>query len=221
MRASEQQTTFSLLHENREKGLQILYERYGKRLYNYAMKSWHLDEDEASEMVFQTLFKVASNTKRYEFESEKKFGNFVFSIFCNQLRQYYRDQKRWSGKVNFYSFDESLFDESMQDVSLHVEREIQKELVKQFISEYRDDSAKKNQYLSCLSEVLADMEDWERIILLQRAQDVPYAEISPYIDKPVDQLKVYHQRARKKLINLFTGKLKSIGLGKENDEQEA
>ena len=47
--------TYTLLREQRENGVEVIYERYGKKLYSYAISSWHLDEDTSWEIVYETL----------------------------------------------------------------------------------------------------------------------------------------------------------------------
>jgi RNA polymerase sigma-70 factor (ECF subfamily) len=205
MNTSDQETTYTILQQNRQKGMQLLYERYGKQLYNYAITTWQLSEDEAWELAYETLLKISAGINEYEFESEKKFGSFVFTVFCNLLRNFYRDEKRRAERIRFLSFDEALFDESKDSPSLQTEREVQAQLVEQFVRAYweepRNDEAKTK--LNCLHTALAGLEDWERVLLLQRAQQIPYAEIARFVNKPADQLKVYHQRARKKLLRRF------------------
>jgi RNA polymerase sigma factor (sigma-70 family) len=210
MKTSEQEATYAILRQNSENGLQILYERYGKRLYDYSINSWQLLEDEAWELVYETLLKTISSVKQYEFESEKKFGSFIFTIFCNLLRRYYRDEKKRAERISFLSFDETLFDEAKDDPTLQTERDVQAQLVGQFIHSYWEEESSTNQYLASLDMALNQLENWERVLLLQRAQGVPYSEIANFVDKPADQLKVYHQRARKKLIEHFTAVLKTI-----------
>ena len=39
---------------------------------------------------------------------------------------------------------------------------------------------------------------------------MPYSEIAKFMHKPADQLKVYHQRAKKKLTTLLEEKLTCI-----------
>lgn len=203
MNTSNQETTYAVLQQNREKGLQALYERYGKRLYSYAIASWQLSEDEAWELVYETLLKTASSIKQYEFESEKKFGSFVFTVFCNLLRRYYRDEKRRAERISFLNFDEALFEEAKENPILQTERDVQAKLVKQFVSTYWEEQPSTVEYLACLQTVLDEFEDWERVLLLQRAQQIPYSEIAQFVNKPADQLKVYHQRALKKLMQRF------------------
>jgi len=205
MNTSDREITYTILQHNRQKGMQLFYERYGKQLYNYAITSWQLSEDEAWELAYETLLKISASIKEYEFESEKKFGSFVFTVFCNLLRNFYRDEKKRAERIRFLSFDEALFDESQDSPSLQTEREVQAQLVEQFVRAYweepRHDEAKIS--LNCLYTALDGLEDWERVLLLQRAQQIPYAEIARFVNKPADQLKVYHQRARKKLMRRF------------------
>jgi RNA polymerase sigma-70 factor (ECF subfamily) len=210
MNISNQETTYAVLQQNREKGLQALYERYGKRLHSYAMVSWQVSEDEAWELVYETLLKTASSIKQYEFESEKKFSSFVFTIFCNLLRHYYRDEKRKAGRISFLNFDEALFDEAKENPALQTERDVQAKLVEQFVRAYWEERPSTVEYLGCLQTVLDEFEDWERVLLLQRAQQIPYSEIAQFVNKPADQLKVYHQRARKKLLQRFVEALNTM-----------
>jgi DNA-directed RNA polymerase specialized sigma24 family protein len=56
-----------------------------------------------------------------------------------------------------------------------------------------------NKKLTQLNEVLDQMEDWERMLLLMRSEGRPYSEIAIYIDKPEHQLKVYYQRLKDRL----------------------
>jgi len=223
MNIADQETTYTILQQNRQTGMQLLYERYGKQLYSYAVTSWQLSEDEAWELAYETLLKIIASIKQYEFESEKKFGSFVFTVFCNLLRNFYRDEKRRAERVRFLSFDEALFDESKDSPSLQTEREVQAQLVEQFVrahwEEPRHDEAKAN--LNCLHTALDGLEDWERVLLLQRAQQIPYAEIARFINKPADQLKVYHQRARKKLLRRFTDAHKTMKQRANRDEHKS
>jgi RNA polymerase sigma-70 factor (ECF subfamily) len=223
MSTPDQETTYTVLRQNREKGLQLLYEQYGTRLYSYAMTSWQLSEDEAWELVYDTLLKTISSSKQYEFESEKKFGSFIFTVFCNQLRRYYRDEKRRTARISFLSFDEALFDEAKDSPTLQTEREVQAQLVEQFVRAYWDepDHGEADEYLACLRTALDELEDWERVLLLQRAQQIPYSEIASFVNKPADQLKVYHQRARKKLLRRFTDTHENMKQRANRDEHKS
>jgi DNA-directed RNA polymerase specialized sigma24 family protein len=50
--------------------------------------------------------------------------------------------------------------------------------------------------MNCLKKTLEQFEDWKRVLLLMRAQNFSYDEISKYVNKPSEQLKVYYLRAK-------------------------
>ena len=204
--------TYELLRRNREKGIELLYERYGKKLYSYGCKSWNLNEDQSWEMTYKTLYKTLEKFEEYEFSTEKKFGSFLFTIFCNDLRRNYRDSKKREEKLSFTTFNEQLFEESHSNLSLGAERQVQDKITKSSVEEFRQDETTRNPLMDELEDCLEQLEDWERILILLRVQNMPYTEISNYVNKPANQLKVYHQRARKKLQRLVetrTNKLKN------------
>lgn len=153
-----------------------LYNRYGKKLYAYAIHTWSFNEDEAWDLIYKTLYKVIESYKKYEFESEEKFASFVFKIFINYLRNYYRDHKK--GVEDLITSDIVGVEHQNNPDPLH-------------------EDADSNNKLSLLNEELDKMEDWQRILLLMRSDGRPYAEIADYINKPEDQLKVYYQRLKK------------------------
>ena len=155
----------------------ILYNQYGKKLYGYAIVKWKLNEDDAWELVYKTFYKVIHVIDDYTFENENKFVGFLFKIYLNYLRNHYRDTK--TKKLEIVELTET-------HESLSAEKHEQK-----------INGVKRSPLLKCLQKVLQSMEDWQRIILLMRAQDYAYEEIAKYVNKPVEQLKVYHMRLKK------------------------
>lgn len=155
----------------------LLYNRYGKKLYGYAIVKWKVSEDEAWELVYKTFYKVIEVIDAYKFENEEKFVGFLFKIYLNYLRNYYRHTK--NKKLEIVELTESH------------------ELFIADKNEKKSEGIKRSPLLECLQKVLQHMEDWQRIILLMRAQDYAYEEIAKYVNKPVEQLKVYHMRLKK------------------------
>jgi RNA polymerase sigma-70 factor (ECF subfamily) len=164
--------TFEIKVPDRNAFIALVYERYGKKLYSYAIVTWKLNEDAAWELVYKTVYKVGESYERYTFASEEKFASFVFKIFINYLRNHYRDNKTKPQEINLdnnTNFNEDPAPE-----------------------ENRPLSAK----MKALNEVLDELEDWQRMLLLMRSEGRSYDEISGYVDKPEDQLKVYYQRLK-------------------------
>lgn len=164
--------TYKLLRRQGKAGVKILYERYGKKLYGYAIHSWKLSEDEAWELVYQCLYNVCEKIDRYTFDSEKSFASFLFTAFMNLLRNHVRDGKHIQTE-NIEAYEERITP----------------------IAAEADESTD----LALLKQELDKMEDWERILLLLRCQEMPYAEIAKYTGKPADQLKVYYGRLKDRL----------------------
>jgi RNA polymerase sigma factor (sigma-70 family) len=169
-----QKDTYTLIKKKKRKSLDVFYERYGKKLLGYANKNWQVDEDTAWDLIYKTFYSIIDNIDKYTFESEQKFSSFVLRTFLNNLRNYYRDKKKelnLSSKENLESFSNTNSEEESQDT----------------------------EQMKLLKTELSKLEDWQRMLLLLRAQRMPYSEIAKYIDKPQEQLKVYYSRLKQRI----------------------
>ena len=173
---SEKVETYILLNQRSKEGIKFLYERYGRKLYGYAISSWKLNEDDAWDLIYKTLYKTLESYKNYLFNNEEKFASYVFRIFINFMKNHHRDEKRKMEKLEL--------------VELTVDPKTNDE---------DSDNTEESEIMNQLKNELEKLEEWERMLLLLRSQDMPYAEIGKYIDKPEDQLKVYYQRLKEKL----------------------
>ena len=81
--SSPAEETYKLKGLTRNEFITVIYNRYGKKLYTYAIRTWNLDEDAAWDLIYKTLYKVIDSYTNYEFVSEEKFSSFVFKIFIN------------------------------------------------------------------------------------------------------------------------------------------
>lgn len=183
----EEKETYKIVARKDKEGIALLYERYGKRLYAYAVHSWKLNEDEAWNLIYKTLYKVLDTTADYSFDSEKKYGSFIFKVFVNYLRQYYRDTKKAKEHLEIVHSDET---------EKHPE-----------IEQHEDAPEANSVKMNLLKEELEKLEDWERMLLLLRSQDMPYAEIAKFVKRPEDQLKVYYSRLKAALMKRMNEKL--------------
>ena len=59
--------------------------------------------------------------------------------------------------------------------------------------------------MKALNEVLEELEDWQRMLLLMRSDGQAYSDIAKFIDKPENQLKVYYQRLKEQLAKKLNG----------------
>lgn len=199
------ETTYLLIRERQDQGVELLYRRYGRKLYHYAIQSWKLGEDDAWELVYKSLYKTVEKINSYTFNTEKDFSSFLFTIFCNLLRRHYRDTRTRAESLSLENFSESLFDESRLNPALHTERKVQDNIVERSVREFREEEQVDSPLMQSLEVSLSKLEDWERVLLLLRSQNMPYNEIASYLNKPAEQLKVYYHRCKKKLEELMGG----------------
>jgi len=178
-----QKETHIIIKNNPDKGLEAFYLRYGKQLFAYSLKNWKTDEDTAWDIIYKTYEKISKQIDKYSFKSEDKFASFVMVSFLNNLRNHFRDIKK--------------------QIEIVPEDRIKLHPVISDDDQEQTDSTK----LKLLKEELANLEDWERMLLLLKAQQMPYSEIAKYVDKPEKQLKVYYARLKKRITERMTLKM--------------
>jgi RNA polymerase sigma factor (sigma-70 family) len=153
-----------------------VYERYAQKLYGYTRKNYQIGEDDAWTLVYKTIYKIADIYDKYSFENQQKESAFIFKTHINYLRNYYRDNKTFESK------------------------NLEVELNENHLADPEEIQVKENQHLKVLQRELDLLEEWERILLLMRGQNMPYSEIARFVDKPEKQLKVYYSRLKQHLL---------------------
>lgn len=162
-----------------------LYEQYANKLLVYSVRHYTIDEDDAWTVVYKTIYKMADTLGGYQFENEQKRAAFIFRTHINFLKNYFRDQK---------SFEKHHLEVELQDHLHDKEPEPEPE-------------HKPNENLRLLQQELDKLEDWQRILLLMRGQDMPYSKIAEFVNKPESQLKVYYARLKKQLTDKLNAEL--------------
>ncbi len=157
-----------------EKRVARLFKAYGESLFQYAKHQWRIDEDAAWDLVYKAIYKLDKIYVQREFEVEQQLRSFLFKTFINYLKNHLRDEK------------------ASKRGSIEVE------LVDNIVEEEGAESPKSEKAIR-LNAALDNLEEWQRILLLMRAQGFAYAEIARFVDKPLEQLKVYYGRLIKRL----------------------
>ena len=178
--------TYSLLSNSDNEVVKQLYELYAKKLLAYTCKNYTIDKDDAWAIVYKTIYKIAEVLKDYHFESEQKRSAFIFKTHINFLRNFFRDNK---------SFEKN-------------NREV--DLTDHFAEQETETQPTQNIALTILQQELEKLEDWQRILLLMRGQDMSYGKISEFVNKPENQLKVYYARLKKQLAENVNAELQKI-----------
>ncbi|HPH30743.1 MAG TPA: sigma-70 family RNA polymerase sigma factor [Chitinophagaceae bacterium] len=187
-------TILQFISENSPKGLELLYLRYGKPFYSFALERWKFSEDEATEIVYKTLETLVLKLPNYEFGSQALFDGFLFKVFINFLKQKYREnRKRQLPQLEFFDLEQEF----------ELPSNVQKALNRQSFSEYYYSDKLESPAMKILKTSLEQLEQMDRDILLLRAQNYSYEEIAGMLGIENKQLKVRHHRAKQKLINLL------------------
>lgn len=192
-----------LIISKEKKGLEELYYNYGKKLYSFAIKRWNFSEDEAWQIIYKTFDTLIDKLSGYTFESQKHFDNFIYKVFINFLREFYRKKMATNQEIEFVNFsdmkndylDSILRDGSEEDIDLKIDKEV---FFKYYIEEKID-----NPYITYLGKALNMLTNDEKDLLLLKAQNYSYTEIASLMGSEEKNLKVTHFRARKKLINII------------------
>ncbi len=174
-----------LIRRDRKKQLQLLFEQYGNQLYSYASRQWKIEPDVAWDLVYDSIYKVIDKLPDCSFEVEAQLKSFLFKTFINKMKNRIRDDKTKQKGVREIELNEESYKTSSSDN----EKEI-------------------NPKVKLLNEMLDELEDWQRILMLMRAQGFSYTEIAKYVNKSEKNLKVYYGRLRKRLAEKIELQLK-------------
>lgn len=187
------------LKDGNRLGCVHLLDLYQDRLTGEAVNVFHIRQEDAEEVVSDSLLTVVQKIQTFEFtRSDGDFHYWVMTIFRNRVRDFVRRAAATAGLTE-------AFDESVDEGYSQTEREVTRAIIRQYEESLCDaptDIGKADK-LAVIAETLDGMESWERVLLRCRALDVPYEEISSYTGKPVKQLKVYHARVKKKFVKLL------------------
>ena len=178
--------TYILLKSDRENGIKQLFECYSKKLLTYAIYKWQLEEDVAWDLIYKSIYKTADVIDNYEFETEQKFISFLFKIFLNTIRDHLRNSKLKNNTTILIELNDTIINNHPSDTV---------------------DPGPASTAMKILLNELDLLEDWQRILVLMRSQEIPYSEIAKYVSKPEDQLKTYYARLKKLLMEKMNAQL--------------
>jgi RNA polymerase sigma factor (sigma-70 family) len=191
-----------LIDAKDKKGWEALYMVYGKKFYGFAVDKWLFTEDEAWDVVYQTLEAIVLKIGEYEIENQAHFDNLVYKIFINFLRQSYRKKKSRLEQIQFVPLVELDLYEGMQED----EEKVSNSPIpfdNAFFNENSEGDNIESPKLSLLSAALNQLEPLERDLLLLKANDYTYDEIATMLKIKNNQLKLKHHRAKRKLLKIL------------------
>lgn len=191
------QTIISGFQEDLRKGLSILFETYGQKLYGYSIHHWKLNEDEGYDTLYKTLEVVGKVISRYQFESEEHFKNWIFKIHKNNILQMLRSKKSKEIQLTQFTYDNwenevKELDSESFDITEY------KTVIEDLGSSEKQPEA-LNTLMVAMQKALSQISEVERELLLLRMNDYSYDEIAQMLNIENNQLKVKFNRAKAKV----------------------
>lgn len=179
------------------KGWEYLFFRYGQKFYGFAVSNWKFTEDEAWDIVYQTLETIILKIGKYKIESQAHFDNLVYKVFLNFLRQSFRSKKRAQQNIQLLRLGEMEADISADPNEFKIPFD------SDFFKEYYDSEEVDNPKLKELELALNKLDPFEKDLLLLKANEFTYDQIAEMLHIENNQLKVKHHRAKQKLFKIL------------------
>lgn len=180
------------LKTNNEAYQKKLIDRYSGYLLSIALRQG-LRREDALEVVNDVFHKVILRLNDFNPNRGCKFTTWLYKIATNSAIDKLRKTKQSSFEEEFQLIDEKSI--RIEDGS----------------SQRSDCPASEGSRLSTslLIEVLDELSETDRILLLERSYDTPFKDIAILIGKTEGTAKVAHLRALEKLKNAYIAKLES------------
>jgi RNA polymerase sigma factor (sigma-70 family) len=169
-----------------------LFEQFGERLYYYATKAWQLDEDEVWDVLYDSLYGFIKSYSDRKFASKTDVERLLWKIFKNRLRDKYRQKKRIETQYREVPYEEALPGDAERFSDPLWSCNAEHETV---------EGSADSPVLLRLEAILDGLKDWERQLLLCRANHIPYADIAAMTGMKAESLKVYYQRLKNRISN--------------------
>lgn len=184
--------------EDLNKGLTALFEGYGQQLYGFAVTHFHIDEDEAYDVLYRTLEIVGKVITRYEFTSENHFANWLFKIHKNNILQLLRAKKSKDVQLQPVSFYDWQIEAKSWDEDFELE-DFKPVIDKLSGINAYESSPGQNQLMVAMQKALQLLNEIDRELLLLRMNNYSYDEIARMLGIENNQLKVKFNRAKAKV----------------------
>lgn len=159
-----------------EKAFEILIKRYLKPIFNFAFRFVGNSED-AQDVTQEVFIKVWRHLKK--FDKNKKFKTWIFTIAKNTCLDWLRKKQIIPFSELKYSGDNKFFIENIPDNHSLLNGLLERMDLENFL----------NKALEKLSP------EYRMVLFLRYNNQLRFREIAEILEKPLNTVKSYHQRA--------------------------
>jgi RNA polymerase sigma-70 factor (ECF subfamily) len=160
-----------------------LVNKYTSSLYNFVVRL--TDKENAPDIVQDVFIKIWKNIYAFDI-SKSSFKTWLFTAAKNTVIDFWRKSRNSLGEKKFLSFsdlekndEENSFSENIPDENLLPDKIIEK----------IEDSKLLNNFIDKLPE------KYKTVLILHYQEEMTFDEIGKVLDKPLNTVKSYHQRA--------------------------
>jgi RNA polymerase sigma-70 factor (ECF subfamily) len=161
----------NIIIDNKKKATALLFESYSKSLHDYAKYQWKIEEDIAWDIIYKSIDKLVLVFSDKDFANEAQLKSYLFRIFINYIKNSKRDEERKVKGARIIELNDSHFNKEEEEPN-------------------------SNPKVLLLNQILDELDEWKRMLLLLKSQGFTYSEIAKYIKKPEKNLKVYYGRLK-------------------------
>ncbi|HAQ02494.1 hypothetical protein A2467_02885 [Candidatus Nomurabacteria bacterium RIFOXYC2_FULL_36_8] len=159
--------------DGNQASLKMLIDRYTSSIYNFSSR--FVGYEQAKDTTQEVFIKVWKNLKNFD-ENKSQFKTWIFTIARNSITDYLRKKK--SIPFSFLN-DEELIEENVLDEEILPDEVYQKLQDKEMLIKVLDETPVQ----------------YREVLILRYQEDMTFKEIGEVMDKPLNTVKSYHQRA--------------------------
>lgn len=168
--------------------------------YQYFLRRWGrwhyeiIDEEDLIQIIQDTFMRILENIETFELKTQNGFRNWIITIFSRLCLDHIRKEQRVTKRIKFESLDAAQ--NGNDDASYNP---VKLELDKKISHEYFSHESKEHPLAAKVRDFMDGLDDKNRIIIYSCATGIPHREIAKWVEIPVDHVRVYYSRLKKRL----------------------
>jgi len=214
-------------------GNSLLVKKFYKPMVKTVSIRYKLDKLDAQDVVNESLFKVIRKINGYEYETESKFFNWLYTIVKNTTFDFLRKKKQERERLHTISRDSRFLTENLQkdqyinedvldsDISYSLENKneqysesenvdnlVDKNTASEYLNSYFNSAnSKTSKEMDQLIEILEEFSIDEQCFIIMRVDNISMKEIAKIRNSTVVATKQYISRLMKKFFVKVAEKL--------------
>ena len=176
-------------------GVSNLVNKYQDFLYRWGR--WHyenIDDQDLVQIIQDTFMRILENIEAFQLKTQHGFRNWVITIFSRLCLDHIRKEIRAAKNMKLESLDSDPLEYNNGSYNV-----IKLELDRKIFHNHFSPQLQEHPSAQKVKDFLEGLDEKSRIILYACADGFPHREIATWVGIPVEHVKVYYSRLKKKL----------------------